>query len=279
MNMFCKIPSRVAQPRPIRIAVLAVLAAISISALGEVSTAAVASFDRYAANVESRLNQQHQSISGFLVRTGPAAQEDARLRRGELIIEHLDSGQAPSRALIHHWRGTAFVEGAKAADFERLMKNLNAYPQIFSPQILLASILSPHSGPTPDQFAASMRVRQQHVITVVMDTTYDVRYGRLDPSHGYSTSRSTKVSEIRAPGTPSERALSDSDAHGFLWRMNTYWSYEERDGGLYMQIESISLTRSVPTGLGWAIGPYVESVPRDSLAFTLRSTSNALKKR
>ena len=36
--------------------------------------------------------------------------------------------------------------------------------------------------------------------------------------------------------------------------MNTYWSYEERDGGLYMQVESISLTRSIPHGLGWAVG-------------------------
>jgi hypothetical protein len=80
------------------------------------------------------------------------------------------------------------------------------------------------------------------------------------------------------PGTPAERALSSSEEHGFLWRMNTYWSYEERDGGLYMQIESVSLTRSIPTGLGWAIGPFVESVPRESLEFTLRAACNALRK-
>jgi hypothetical protein len=60
--------------------------------------------------------------------------------------------------------------------------------------------------------------------------------------------------------------------------MNTYWSYEERDGGLYIQIESVTLSRSIPTGLGWAIGPFIESVPRDSLEFTLRATSNALRR-
>jgi hypothetical protein len=60
--------------------------------------------------------------------------------------------------------------------------------------------------------------------------------------------------------------------------MTTYWSYEERDGGVYMQIESISLTRSIPTGLGWAVGPFVESVPHDSLEFTLRSVCNALRR-
>jgi hypothetical protein len=60
--------------------------------------------------------------------------------------------------------------------------------------------------------------------------------------------------------------------------LTTTWSYEERDGGVYMQIESISLTRSIPTGLGWAVGPFVESVARESLEFTLHSVQNALRR-
>jgi hypothetical protein len=123
-----------------------------------------------------------------------------------------------------------------------------------------------------------MRVRQQHVLTVVMDTTYDIAFAQLDAQHGYSISRSTQISEIDSPGAAAEHALNASQEHGFLWRLNTYWSYEERDGGLYMQIETISLTRSIPTGLGWAVRPFVESVPRESLEFTLRSTCNALRK-
>jgi hypothetical protein len=65
--------------------------------------------------------------------------------------------------------------------------------------------------------------------------------------------------------------LTRTEEHGFLWRQNTYWSCEERDGGLYVQVESLSLTRSIPHGLGWAIAPYVESVPGESLEFTLRA--------
>ena len=157
------------------------------------------------------------------------------------------------------------------------MKNFGAYPQHFAPQIVQAKILSPYSGMIPDRFTASMRVRQKHVITVVMDTTYDVSFGRLDATHGYSISRSTRIDEISSPGTSKEKALSPGEEHGFLWRLNTYWSYEERDGGLYMQVESISLTRSIPAGLGWLVRPYVESVPRESLEFTLRATAQALK--
>jgi hypothetical protein len=176
--------------------------------------------------------------------------------------------------LLHDWRGTAFAPGATVADFERLMKNIGAYPQYFSPQVLQAKLLSQQG----DRLQAFMRVRQKHVITVVMDTTYDITFGRLDAQHGYSLSRSTKISEIDSPGTATEHAVPADEEHGFLWRQNTYWTYEERDGGLYMQIESVSLSRSVPTGLNWIVQPFIEKIPRESLEFTLRSTCNALRK-
>jgi hypothetical protein len=198
------------------------------------------------------------------------------LRQGELIVEKLTpaGGADLPGAMLHHWRGTAFAPGAKAADFERLMKNFNAYPQRFSPQVVRAKVLAQQG----DHMQAMMRVRQRHVITVVMDTSYEITFGRLDARRGYSISRSTRIAEIDAPGTSQERALNSSEEHGFLWRLNTYWSYEERDGGVYLQVESVSLTRSIPTGLGWAVGPFVESVPRESLEFTLRSVCAALRK-
>ena len=235
--------------------------------------AAVSAFNSYISSVEARLVQQHRSPNGFIA---SLAQSETRLRQGELIIEQITPSTTVDLpgAMLYNWRGTAFAPGAKAADFERLMKNFDAYPQNYSPQILQSKILSQQG----DHFQVLMRVRQKHVITVVMDTTYDVTFARLDALRGYSISRSTQISEIDSPGTRHERALTSSEEHGFLWRLYTYWTYEERDGGLYMQIESVSLTRSIPTGLGWAIGPFVESVPRESLEFTLRSTCNALRR-
>lgn len=243
---------------------------------GQPTPAAIGAFDTYIARVESRLANQHRSTAGFLA---PAASdpttETARLQSGEPIIERLtpSTGAEISGSLLHHWRGTAFIPGAKADDFERLMQDYQAYPQHFSPQVLRASMIS-RSG---DRLQAQMRVRQKHVITVVMDTTYDITYGRLDAQHGYSISRSTRIAEIASPGTPSEHALNPGQEHGFLWRLNTYWTFEEKDGGLYLQIEAVSLTRSIPHGLAWAIGPYIESIPRESLEFTLCSTCNALR--
>ncbi len=233
------------------------------------STAASSAFNSYISQVEDRLEQQHRSAA-FL-----ATEDWTRLRAGEPIIERITppGGSDLPGAMLHHWRGTAFVAGARAADFERLIKDFSAYPARYSPQVVQARIVKHQNN----DFQVTMRVRQKHVITVVMDTAYDITFGKLDAEHGFSLSRSTQISEIESPGSPKERALGPGEEHGFLWRLNTYWSYEERDGGLYMQIESVSLSRSVPAGLGWAIKPFVESVPRESLEFTLRATCKALQ--
>jgi hypothetical protein len=241
---------------------------------GDAPAAALSTFKDYAGAVELRLTRQHRSRDGFLAVEIRTPEDEARLRRGEFLLEQLTppGGTELPGALLHHWRGTAFVPGATAAGFERLIRNFNAYPQHFAPEVVQARAVPLTDG----HLQAWMRVRQRQVITVVMDSTYDVSFGQLDMRHGYSISRSTRIQEIDSPGTSRERALTSDEEHGFLWRLNTYWSYEERDGGLYMQIESVSLTRSVPTGLGWAVRPLVQSVPRESLEFTLSSARKAL---
>ncbi len=259
---------------PVLVGILLGLAA-PWRAFAEPSASAVAGFNLYVRGLEERLAQQHRSGLGFLTGVDDVSgMLSKRLRSGEVVVEPLTPASADELpgAMLRHWRGTAFISGANAGDFERLMRDFASYPRVFAPQVLQTRVLS-QSG---DHTEMTMRVRQQHVITVLMDTAYEVRFGRLDAGHGYSVSRSTQIAEIASPGSRSERVLSAAEEHGFLWRQNTYWSYAERDGGLYIQVESVSLSRAIPRGLSWAVKPFVESVPRESLEFTLRSVCNAL---
>lgn len=250
------------------------LATASIST-AQPAPAAISAFDAYTSRLESRLATQHHSPAAFLALTAPQRDSTRRLRSGDLIIEQLTPAATdiPSGVMLHHWRGTAFVPGANASDLQHLLSDFSSYPQHFSPEVLRAAV----THRADDRMQAWMRIRQHHVLTVVMDTAYDVTFAQLDSQHRYSISRSTRIAEIASPGTPAEHPLSPGDEHGFLWRLNTYWTWEEGDGGLYLQIESVSLTRSVPRGLAWAVRPYIESVPRESLEFTLRSAQNALR--
>ena len=93
----------------------------------------------------------------------------------------------------------------------------------------------------------------------------------LDAHRWYSRSYSTRIAEV-----DDGQELPPGEDHGFLWRLDSYWRFEERDGGVYLECEAISLTRSVPLGLGWLINPIIQSLPRDSLVNTLRETREAL---
>ena len=244
-------------------------------ASAEAPATAVATFNSYVGAVETRLAGQHRAADGFLAGEAGSEEGRARLRRGEVLVEQVtppEGAELPG-ALLHHWRGTAFAPGATAADFERILRDFGGYAQIFAPQVLQAKTVAQDG----DHVEGWMRVRERHVITVVLDSTYDVRFGRLDAEHGFSASRSTRVAEVDGAGTASERALRPGEEHGFLWRMNTYWSWEERDGGLYLQVESVSLTRGIPVGLGWAVRPFVESIPRESVEFTLRAARSRVQ--
>ena len=190
------------------------------------------------------------------------------------MVQQLSPASQPAGALLHHWRATAFAPGATAAQLERILRDVGDYPRVFGPEVVQARVQPPGSH----GMQVVLRVRQKHVITVVLDACYDVSFGQLDARDGYSISRSKWISEIDAPATDHERALTPTEEHGFLWELNTYWSYQERNDGLYIQVETVSLSRSIPSGLGWALRPYVTSVPRESLEFTLRSTMNALRK-
>ena len=167
---------------------------------------AVSAFNAYSQAVESRLAQQHSSSATFL-----SASSDPRLRSGELLIEQLTptSADLPG-ALLHHWRGSAFTPGATADDFERLLRDVNAYPEHFAPQVVQAKVVSMSGG----NMQATMRTRQHHVLTVVIDATYDVAFGELDAHERYSNSRSTRILEIDSPGTAAERPLHASEEHG-----------------------------------------------------------------
>jgi hypothetical protein len=241
------------------------------SMAGQPSAAATATYNGYVGAVDARLTRQHATSDSFLAGVDGDPQQIARLHRGELIIDQLapSGGDELPGALLHHWRATAFAPEAKAQDFEGLLRDFAAYPRLFAPQVLQARVLWQRG----DDYETLLRFRQKHVLTVTLDAACSVTFGWLDPRHGFSASHSTSISEIGPDGRP----LSGAEEHGFLWRQDTWWSYEERDGGLYLQVESVSLSRGIPAGLGWAVGPFVSSIPRQSLAFTLRAACDALR--
>jgi len=101
-------------------------------------------------------------------------------------------------------------------------------------------------------------------------------YFRDSPTRAHSRSTAIRIREVSDPGTSTEKEKSPQDENGFLWQMETWWRMEERDSGVYVQNEAVTLTRDIPTGLGWLIGPFVTSIPKETLQFTLGATRKAV---
>jgi hypothetical protein len=170
--------------------------------------------------------------------------------------------------------GTVLIPKVTLAQVLTLVQDYDHSNQHYAPDVVKSRLVS-HKG---DDFQVFMRLHKHKVVTVVLDTDYNVHYGRLDAAHQFSLSRSTRVSEIADPGTPNERTLAAGHDHGFMWRLNSYWAFVQIDDGVLIECEAISLTRGIPSGLAWMIGPFVNSIPRESLQFTLGATRKALVK-
>jgi hypothetical protein len=152
------------------------------------------------------------------------------------------------------------------------VQDYDRHDQIF-PEVVESSLLS-RDG---DVYRAFLRFRKEKVITVVMNTEHEARYVRVTPDRAYSLSRSIRVQEVEDAGSPTERELPDGEGHGFMWAMDSSWRFLERDGGVYVECESVTLTRTIPFLLRWIVSPFVNDVPRQSLESLLEITREELR--
>jgi hypothetical protein len=262
------------------IALIALLVVATIPAgagSGQPSEAALKAYDGYVAKAEEQILREERSVESFVIGTTEVRERrELALRRGKVVVD--DRGVATAEipgGLIHHWVGTVFIQGAIVADVMAVVQDYDHLAKYYAPEVVSSRLISRQG----DDFWIALRTRDRRVVTVVMDSEYMVHYGRLDREHQFSFSHSTRVAEIADAGGAHENAVAEAESHGYLWRLNSYWRFVEAGGGVIVQCEAISLTRGVPTGLGWLIGRYVREIPRESLEETLGATRDAVAAR
>ncbi len=229
----------------------------------------VQAFDKYDQQVARRV--QTDLDAGHLI-TGLTSEQISQLKRGEVVMMPMAGVPDISGGLLHDWVGAVFIPKATLTSTLALLEDYNNHKVTYKSEVTDSKLLS-HTG---NEFRAFMRFYKKKILAVTLDTEHVARYVSLSPTRAYSFSRSTKIAEVDDAGTRSEHEKPQGDDDGFLWRLNSYWRMEEKDGGTYVQCEAVSLTRDIPAGLGWLIKPFVTDVPRESLHNTLESTRRAL---
>jgi len=246
----------------------------------ELKETTLRSFRAYVAQAELR-NQQ--SIHGTTFLWTDELSEEARkealdkLKLGGVVVRQLngkDSGGAPeiSGGMIHDWQGMVFIPGAKLDEVLAFLQDYDHHAFYYAPDVERAKIETHEDG----HYRVFMRFRRHKVVTVVLNTEQEIIYFRDSATLAHSRSTAVRIREVADPGVPQEHEKSPQSDSGFLWQMETWWRVEERDAGVYVQNEAITLTRNIPAGLGWLIEPFVTSIPKETLEFTLGATRKAV---
>jgi hypothetical protein len=175
--------------------------------------------------------------------------------------------------LIHDWLGVGFVPNAKIEDILMVVRDYDHYKDMYRPGVL--DSVSRGTDGTKDLFF--MRLANRSVIAkTALDAECEVSYIRVDDQHWYGTSNTTRIVELDKFGTPEQRTLPEDMGTGLIWRLSSITRLEERDGGVYAELEAIALSRDIPAAFRLFVTPIVRRVSRDSLATSLHQTKVAV---
>lgn len=233
----------------------------------------VAAWDRHVALTERRIDAELADGRRFLTMDFETTRAASwrKLQSGNILIEQAASEGKEAGSfeipggMIHHWRGYVFIAGAR---LDSLMSNVSdpTGPRaIRQEDVLEARILSRQT----DGLRLFLKLQRRSLVSVAYNTEHVVRYQRHSRTRASSRSRATRIAELEDIGLPSEHERGQNEERGFLWRMNSYWRYEEVPGGVVVELESLTLSRGLPWGTRSAIRPLIERVARESIERTL----------
>ena len=204
------------------------------------------------------------------------AQAFAKLRAGEVQMRRLSVGNGDNHpnipgGMIHDWQGIIFIPGARLNDVLNILEDYDHQSTYYAPDVTESRIESHQAN----DYRVFLQFRRHKIVTVVLNTEHQITYFHDSPTRAHSRSSAVRICQVEDPGGPHEKEKKPGEDDGFLWRMETWWRMEERDGGVYIENQAVTLTRNIPAGLGWLIEPFITRIPEETLEFTLRATRNA----
>jgi len=199
-----------------------------------------------------------------------------RVREGEILVSSVgeQNPKPVDSGLIHDWMGAAFLADASIEDVLSAVRDYGNYKEYYKPTVVDSKLLS-RDGPC-EKYSIRV-VNKEAVAETALDMEYETCYSRIDDRRWYSVTRTTRVQEIRHYRRPNEQELPPDHGTGFIWRLYSVARYEQRDGGTYVELEAIALSRDIPTALRWAVNPIVRRVSRNSMLLSLQETKEAVR--
>ncbi len=231
-----------------------------------------AAFEEYAKKFEKNINDMVSGAKPFLWIDTQNPDFRSRALQGEILIFKSDENVVIPKGIIHIWGVSAFVAGAKTEEAVKLLLDYNRHKKVY-PSVIDSRILAKDG----DSVRGYLRFKYKKAITVVLNSEHLAKLSKLGQGRYFISVHSTRIAQVDDFGTPDEKELPVGKDSGFMWRLNSYWFLEQKQNGIFLECRSLTLSRSIPYGLGWILGPFVESIPRDSLKELIEGTRSALQ--
>jgi len=265
-------------------------AAIGLPATGpsglyaaNLSAKTVKAFNRYVEAAQARMQREEGHPGDFLyIETLPKPQYDAvmsSLEHGEVYTQQLDTCDAEGKpidvpdGMIHHWVGDVFIPGKSLSSALKVLRDYDNFKNIYQPEVIRSRLISRDDH---GDYKIYLRLQKASIVTVTLDTWYDIRFTPLGNNSGYSRSVATRIQQVENAGTPSEHLDPVGQDGGYLWRINSYWRYQQRDNGVVIEWESIALSRPIPFLIAWFVRPLIRRIAREAVQDMLTATRKAV---
>ena len=228
-------------------------------------------YDAYIAATEARIQREVHSAPYLWAEQSPERWQ--RVRKGDVAVEpwKAHGETAFGNGLIHDWIGALFIPAMTLARVTSFLQDYDVHKNYFRPEVVDSRLV----GRDGNDWKLRYRVVKRYLITLVVNSDQTANFYPLSGTRMITRSVATHIAEVKNAGKPGERELDST----IIWRLNTYWRLEEKDGGVYVECQTISLTRAAPAGLGWLVNPIVRSLPGASLAHLLEATRTGAQSR
>src|SRR5271157_1061862 len=249
------------------------LVAPAASRAAELKEETLKTWDAYTQTVNSQMRDR---LQGSFLWVDEEPDRLHRVRAGEILVSPVGR-QIPKpvpSGLIHDWMGAAFIPNTTLEDVLSAVRDYGDYKEFYKPTVVDSKSLGTDGA--CDKY--SMRVvNKETVAETALDMEYETTYFQAGERQWYSITHTTRVQEIRHYGQPNEQELPPNQGSGYVWRLYSIARFEERDGGVYVEVEAIALSRDVPVALRWLVNPIVRSVSRNTLLISLQQMEEAVR--
>ena len=262
-----------------------VLAFTCLSPAAELQKETVQAWNKYLQWAEQRVARELANPNVFLIQNTLPPKEKSEilqsLIRGEIVAKRMPSVvpqgisfNIPSGE-IHHWWGTILLRNITLERLLRFLQDYDHHAGKFA-DVERSRLISN----TGDRYRIFFRLRRSKAfVTAYYNTEQECLYTYYGPTRASSQSEAVKIAEIDDPGTSSERERQPGNDRGFLWRLVSWWRFEQKGTDVILELESASLSRDIPAVIKFmpGISNYIRSTPRESLESVLTSIRDNVK--